>query len=264
MHPILFHIGDWPVHSFGVMLSLGILTGLLVACYVARRQDRYLEEIVDLSFFAVVGGIIGARLWEVAFTWEYYSDNLGQALAIWNGGLSVQGAVLGGLLAVIWYCRRNKVPFWPVADTLAPGLLMGQAVGRLGCFFNGCCFGIPHHFGVVYQPGTDAHYTFGSQTLFPAVLFEAGWDVIALLLLLKVFNKKPFDGFIALSYFILYSIGRFTIEFWRGDSLRTIMELKVAQLTSVTTILVAVAIMLYLAYGDRCTNQEPGNVKVKK
>nr|WP_315988195.1 prolipoprotein diacylglyceryl transferase [Desulforamulus aquiferis] len=162
-----------------------------------------------------------------------------------------RGAVLGGLLAVVWYSRRNSIPFWPMADTLAPGLLMGQAVGRMGCFLNGCCFGIPHSFGVAYPVGSDANFIFGSQKLFPAVLFEAGWDILVLALLLKIFTKKPFDGFIALSYFILYSVGRFTIEFWRGDSLRTIMDFKVAQLTSIITIIVSVALMVYLANASK-------------
>ncbi|RYD06480.1 hypothetical protein N752_03905 [Desulforamulus aquiferis] len=121
----------------------------------------------------------------------------------------------------------------------------------MGCFLNGCCFGIPHSFGVAYPVGSDANFIFGSQKLFPAVLFEAGWDILVLALLLKIFTKKPFDGFIALSYFILYSVGRFTIEFWRGDSLRTIMDFKVAQLTSIITIIVSVALMVYLANASK-------------
>lgn len=247
MFQVLFYIGDWPVRSYGVMLSLGIMAGLLTSCYVAKRQGRFLEEILDLAFYAIVGGILGARIWEVVFSWDYYSNHLLQIPAIWNGGISVQGSVLGGLIAVIWYCRRHGIPFWPMADTLAPGLLVGQAIGRVGCFLNGCCYGIPHKYpGVIYPTGTDAYYAFGPQPLFPAVLFEAAWDLLVLGLLLKIFNRKPFDGFIALSYFILYSLGRFTLEFWRGDSLRTVMNLKVAQVSSGVTIIVALAFMYYL------------------
>ena len=247
MHQIMFYIGDWPIRSFGVMLSLGIFGGLLVAFLVARAQGRYQEEVLDLAFYAILGGLVGARLWEVIFSWEYYGNHLLEIPAIWNGGISVQGSVLGGLLAVIWYCRKRNIAIWPMMDTLAPGVLVGQAIGRLGCFLNGCCFGVPHdHLGVVYPAGTDAYYAFGSQPLFPAVLFEAAWDVLVLVLLLALFKRKPFNGFIALSYFILYSIGRFTLEFWRGDSLRTFMDLKAAQFSSVVTILVSLVLMYYL------------------
>ncbi|AEG61356.1 prolipoprotein diacylglyceryl transferase [Desulforamulus ruminis] len=262
MHQILFYIGDWPIRSFGLMLSLGILAGLLTSSYVAKKQGRFFEEVLDLAFYAVIGGIIGARVWEVIFNWDYYSYHLWQIPALWNGGLSVQGSVLGGVLAVIWYCRKHRIPFWPMADILAPGLLVGQAIGRLGCFLNGCCYGIPYqHPGIVYPVGTDAYYAFGSQPLFPAVLFEAAWDVLVLTLLLKIFSRRPFDGFITLSYFILYSLGRFTLEFWRGDSLRTVMNLKVAQVTSVTTVLAALLLMYYLYKRKNDSKDRPLNSK---
>lgn len=246
MHQVLFYIGEIPVRAFGFMLALGILCGVLVSYLLAKRQGSYYEEVVDVASLAVIGGIVGARLWEVIFTWQYYSQHLLEIPALWRGGLSIQGAVLGGLVAVIWYCR-SKVPFWNMADLLAPGLLVGQAIGRLGCFLNGCCFGIPHPLGIVYPPGTDAYYTYGTLPLFPAVLLESFWDLVVLSFLLIVFKRKPFEGFIALSYFILYSVGRFFFEFWRGDSLITFMNLKVAQVTSVVTIIVALSLMIYLA-----------------
>lgn len=246
MHQILFYIGDFPVRSFGVMLSLGILAGLLTSYYVAKAQGRFQEEVIDLAFYAILAGLLGARLWEVIFSWDYYGSHLLEIPVIWNGGISVQGAVVGGLLAVIWYCRKQKIGLWPMLDTLAPGVLVGQAIGRLGCFLNGCCFGVPHQLGVVYPAGTDAYHTFGAVPLFPAVLLEAAWDVLILVLLLAVYKRKPFDGFIALGYFILYSMGRFVLEFWRADSLRTFMDLKAAQMSSVVTIIIAIAFMIYL------------------
>ncbi|CCO08824.1 prolipoprotein diacylglyceryl transferase [Desulforamulus hydrothermalis] len=265
MHQVLFYIGDFPVRSFGVMLSLGILAGLLVSYYVAKGQGRFQEEVLDLAFYAILGGLIGARIWEVMFSWDYYGSHLWQIPAIWNGGISVQGSVLGGLLAVIWYCRKNKTDIWPMLDTLAPGVLVGQAIGRLGCFLNGCCYGIPHqHLGVVYPAGTDAYYAFGAQPLFPAVLFEAAWDVLVLFLLLFIYKRKPFDGFIALSYFLFYSVGRFVLEFWRGDSLRTFMNFKAAQVSSAATVIIALALMFYLSNRQRRTvqkNRQKLNIK---
>ncbi|ABO49441.1 prolipoprotein diacylglyceryl transferase [Desulforamulus reducens MI-1] len=247
MHQVLLYIGDFPLRSFGVMLSLGILAGLMISLWVAQRQGFYYEEVMDLAFYAIIGGLIGARVWEVMFSWDYYSQRLMEIPAIWHGGISVQGAILGGLLAVVWYCRKYRIAVWAMMDTLAPGVLVGQAIGRIGCFLNGCCYGLPNeHLGFTYPPGTDAYLAFGAQPLFPAVLFEASWDLIELAVLMFLYKRKPFNGFIALGYFILYSAGRFTLEFWRGDSLRTFMNFKAAQVSSVITILAALALMFYL------------------
>ncbi|GAB6182039.1 prolipoprotein diacylglyceryl transferase [Desulfotomaculum defluvii] len=261
MHQILFYIGDFPLRSFGVMLSLGIMAGLIVSLMVAKGQRRYYEEVMDLAFYAILGGLVGARVWEVMFSWDYYSQHLIEIPAIWQGGISVQGSIIGGLLAVIWYCQKNNIAVWAMMDTLAPGVLVGQAIGRIGCFLNGCCYGLPNeHLGIVYPEGTDAYFAFGSQPLFPAVLFEAAWDLVSLGILLIFFKRRPFDGFIALSYFVLYSVGRFTLEFWRGDSLRTIMNLKAAQASSVITILVALALMYYL-YQQKNALRDKRNLK---
>lgn len=265
MHPILFYIGDFPLRSFGVMLSLGIMAGLVVSLAVAKWQGRYSEEIMDLAFYAILGGLMGARVWEVMFSWDYYSEHLLEIPAIWQGGISVQGSILGGLLAVIWYCRKHNIALLAMLDTLAPGVLVGQAIGRIGCFLNGCCYGLPHeHLGIVYPAGTDAYFAFGAQPLFPAVLFEAAWDLLALGILLVVYRRRLLPGFIALSYFVLYSIGRFTLEFWRGDSLRTLMNFKAAQVSSIITIIVAIILMFYLYRQNQQKNRFYHNKKSRK
>lgn len=245
MHQILFYVGPFPIRSYGLMMALGMAGGVLLAWYLARKKGKYSEDVLDMAFYALLGGLAGARLWEVIFDWGYYGSHLTEIPALWLGGLSVQGGVVGGLLAVILYARKRRIPFWEFGDILAPGLLLGQALGRGGCYLNGCCYGLPAAWGVTYPPGTDAFIAYGSTPLIPAVLFEAGWDLAVMALLIILLFRKPFHGFIATLYFALYAAGRIVFEFYRADSL-TMWGLKTAQVTSLATLAVALALMFYL------------------
>lgn len=130
---------------------------------------------------------------------------------------------------------------------LAPGLILGQGIGRIGCLLNGDAYGIPTTLpiGVIYKEGTPAYAAYGSQPLFPAEVIEGAADFAILFVLLKIFRKKTFDGAVALSYFILYSFVRFTLEFWRSDSLIVLGGLKAAQLTTLVTAIAAILVMVY-------------------
>lgn len=247
MHQILFQIGPFTVRSYGLMVDLGILAGIALAWYLAGKKGKFREDVLNVAFFAVLGGLLGARLWEVAFDWGYYAGRLAEIPAIWEGGLSVQGGVAGGLVAVILYTRIKRIPFWEFGDILVPGVILGQALGRVGCLLNGCCYGVPtsQFWGLVYPPGTDAYAAFGAAPLFPAVILEAAWDLAVLALLVFLLFRKPFHGFIVTLYFALYAAGRLAIEFYRADSL-IVWGLKAAQATSLATLLAALALMFYL------------------
>lgn len=247
MHQIFFYIGDFPVRAYGLMIDLGIVGGVALAWYLARKRGKYADDVLNASVYAVLGGLLGARLWEVIFDWGYYSGHLAQIPAIWEGGLSVQGGAAGGLLAVILYTRVRRIPFWEFGDIMAPGLLLGQAVGRVGCYLNGCCYGVPTDsaWGVVFPHGTDAYTAYGAQSLLPVMLFEAAWDVAIMALLLYLFSRKPFHGFLVTLYFALYAVGRIAFEFYRTDSL-IVWGLKAAQATSLATLLAALAFMFIL------------------
>lgn len=246
MHPILFSIGSFEVRYWGVMVMLGVIAGTVLISKLAKRSGLLKEDLVlDFVIYAVIAGILGARIWEVLFSWQNFSANPVDALKFWNGGLSIQGGVLGGLLFAIWFIKKHHLDFWKFMDLLAPGLILGQGIGRIGCFFNGDAFGIPTKsvLGVVYQQGTPAYATYGATPLFPAELLEGAGDIVILLILLYLIRRKPFDGLIVLTYFILYSALRFTLEFWRGDSLHTLYNLKAAQLLSLATIVICIAII---------------------
>lgn len=246
MHPVLFSIGNLDIRAWGLMVALGITAGALVAHRLARQEGLNSDLILDYVLYVVIAGLLGARVWEVAFSFKNYLDNPAAALKFWNGGLSIQGAVAGGLLLTIWFVRKHHISFWRFADVLAPGLILGQAIGRIGCFLNGDAYGIPTKswLGVVYQPGTPAFDAYGAIPLVPAELLEGTGDLLIFGLLLLLFRRKPYNGFLGLLYFVLYSLLRFVLEFWRGDSLRTLENLKAAQLSSLVIAVVALIIIL--------------------
>ncbi len=246
MRPILFTIFGFPVRSYGFFIAVAILAGMWLAKKVAaRRHPEYVPLIEEFVITAVFAGILGARTWEVVFSWETFRDNPWEVFAVWNGGLSIQGAVLGGVLAALWFTRSRKISFWDFADILTPGLLLGQAIGRLGaCFLNGDAYGKPTgtDFGVVYAPGTPAYQAFGPVPLWPAEVFEGIWDLAVMAVMLWILRYKSRAGNAFLWYVVLYSIGRFSLEFLRADSLM-FMGVKAAQLTSLVLVFVASAML---------------------
>lgn len=260
MHPYLLTVGPFAVRIYGLMIATGILAATYLT-YRSARQQRlpWAESTFELSWLAVLGGVAGARIWEVLFTWEYYRDMPWKVLAIWEGGISIQGAILGGMAAALLWARRHRVEPWALLDTVAPGVVLAQGIGRIGCLFNGDAYGIPiagtslpAWLGVRYAPGTPAWYAHGGAPLVPAEAFEGLGDLaIAALLILWRPQRAP-AGWRVLTYGILYSLLRFGLEFWRSDSLTTSGGLKAAQLLAVVTILVCAALLGWrLRHGPR-------------
>jgi phosphatidylglycerol:prolipoprotein diacylglycerol transferase len=202
---------------------------------------------MNVVMYAVIGAILGARIWHVFFfQWEYYSQYLSEIFAIWNGGIAIQGALIGGFMSTAIYTRVHKISFWELADIVAPAIILGQAIGRIACFLNGDAFGSPtgSNFGIVYPEGTIAFDRYGSQPLWPAEVWEGQWDLIVFALLIAIKNIRMPIGFMFLLYNILYSIGRFSLEFLRGDSPRYALDWTAGQWTSMTVIVTSVLLML--------------------
>lgn len=256
MHPILLHIGPLAIRVWGLMLGLGVLAGVWLSVRLAGKHKINGEHVLDFTVYAIIAGILGARAWEVLFSWERFATHPLDVLKFWEGGLSIQGAVAGGLLVFMWYSRKHQLPVLTFADVLAPGLILGQAIGRIGCFFNGDAYGIPTSawFGVVYQPGTPAYNAFGGLSLVPAELFEAFGDFAILGILLYILPRRPFSGFVTGLYFILYPVLRFGLEFWRADSLLISGSLKAAQVTGLATAVLAIGFLFYLWWQNQQMN----------
>lgn len=250
LQQILFEIGGFSIRSYGVIVAIAILLGLIVSYVLASDDEQYREHLLDLLMYAIMGGVLGARLWQIFFyDWGYYSANPGEILKIWHGGLAVQGSLVGAFLVGWVYTRLKKIDFWRLADIAAPGLILGQGIGRIACFLNGDAYGTPTNsgFGLVYPPGTPAYNVYGSQPLWPAEVWEGQWDIIVFVIILILSRgRKWTKGTLFLSYIILYSLGRFALEFLRGDVTTHMLGLSSGQWGSIAAIAVSVICMVVL------------------
>ena len=209
MHPILFIIGPITIYSYGVMLALAVLVCTYFLSVDANRYHISKENAYDLVFWCMLWGIIGARIFYVFIEWSYFSGNLLEIPMLQKGGLAWQGGFLGGAWAGVWFARRKKISLRPLLDLAAPYIALGQSIGRIGCFFNGCCFGKPVVWGI-YFPIHNAR-------LYPTQLFETIGLFIIFLILKKVQAKPHLSGFIFVLYLWLAAIERFAVEFYRAD-----------------------------------------------
>jgi phosphatidylglycerol---prolipoprotein diacylglyceryl transferase len=260
MYPFVFKTGAYALRWENVMILLGIVAGLWLAHRRAATKGRaYQDMLLDLALWLVPAGIIGGRVWEVMWTWSNYADQPWEVFALWNGGMSIQGNVLGGLVAAVIFARRRQIRLWELLDVLAPGVLLGQAIGRIGCLTSGDAFGRPiaevpwwpQWLGVVYHPESPAAFYFGSTPLIPAEALEGLADFLVLGLLLWYTPKREVPGRVVLVYAIAYSAVRFSLEFLRADSL-LLGGMKVAQLLSVAVIFVG-AVLLTQQYRKHST-----------
>ncbi len=144
MRVILFSIGDFQVRSYGLVVALAIMLAMGVAYYLAKGTT-YRKHIPNMMFYVLIGAILVARIWHVFFfQWDYYSKHLVEIPAIWNGGIAIQGALVGGFIAAAIYARVARISFWELADTMAPAIIFGQAIGRIACFFKWRCVWITY------------------------------------------------------------------------------------------------------------------------
>ncbi|MFB0845419.1 prolipoprotein diacylglyceryl transferase [Paenibacillus oleatilyticus] len=253
LHQYIAHLGSFPIRSYSILFVLAIILGVGFTITLAKLQkkDHLAEHLMNLIVPMMIGAIIGSRFWTVFFfDWEFYSKHPEEIIAIWHGGLSIQGGVIGAILVGIWYVRKHKLSFWEMADLCAPGLILAQSIGRDANLMNGDAFGDPTggNFGILYPEGTNARATYGDQPLWPAEVWEGQMDIIIFALLMILLRKKLKRGFLFLAYNILYNIGRFLLEMLRGDSPRYLFHWTAAQWTSATIIILSLAIGVYLYF----------------
>ncbi len=254
MYPELFRIGNFPINTYGLLLAAGMILALFVAAKLAARDGLPREKIYDLGLWTLVGGLLGSKLL-MFFTDE--SVNVFTLDFLRSGGV-YYGGLLGGLATVFFLVHYYKLNFWKVADAFVPAVALGQAIGRQGCFAAGCCWGKPTnlpwgvHFtelghettGVpIYDPeGLALH-------LHPTQLYESIAMFLVFGLLVLLHRRKRFDGQVLIAYGIIYSIVRFTIEFFRDDprgdflGLTTMTGLSTSQIIS---LIVAFGAMIFL------------------
>lgn len=249
LNPIAFTLGPIQVHWYGIIIGSGLALALFLAIREGNRRGLPKDIFADLMLWAIPIAIISARIYYVAFEWDYYGSHPADIPKIWNGGIAIHGALIGSVVTAIVFARKRGVSFWKIADIAAPSLILGQAIGRWGNFMNQEAHGrevsraflenlhLPDFIiNQMYINGAYYHPTF---------LYESLWDLAGFILLILLRRVNFRRGELFLSYLIWYSIGRFFVEGMRTDSLMLTANLRMAQVISIALILVAVGITVF-------------------
>jgi phosphatidylglycerol:prolipoprotein diacylglycerol transferase len=248
--PIAFQVGPLTIRWYGLLMALAMGLGLWLAYREARRRGLDADSLLKTSELALLGALVGARLYYVLFNLDYYSQFPRKIVAVWEGGLAIHGGLLGGLLVGGGYAWARGLPLRRYLDVVAPSIILGQAIGRWGNFFNEEAFGTPTdlpwklYISPAHRPIEYAQAEF----FHPTFLYESLWDAVVFALLTWVFRTRVREapGALFLVYLGLYSCGRFFTEALRTDALM-LGPIRVAQLVSVlgmAAALVGVPLML--------------------
>ncbi|MBI4607565.1 MAG: prolipoprotein diacylglyceryl transferase [Candidatus Rokubacteria bacterium] len=241
--PIAFHVGPLSIRWYGLLMATAMALGLWLAYREAKRRGADPESLLKTAEWALLGGLVGARLYYVAFNWAYYSQFPRKIVAVWEGGLAIHGGLLGGLLVGGIYAWSKRLPLARYLDVVAPSLALGQGIGRWGNFFNQEAFGTPTDLPwklYISPPHRPLEYA-QVEYFHPTFLYESLWDLVVFGLVAFVLRDRlaRAPGSLFLAYVGLYSIGRLLVEALRTDSLM-FGSIRIAQLVSGLAIAAAV------------------------
>jgi phosphatidylglycerol:prolipoprotein diacylglycerol transferase len=243
--------GPISIHWFGIVVALALVAGLIVSIIMARLRGQRAEPLAGIMMLGLLAGVIGGRIWYFVFRKDWYNPDPGRVFAVWQGGLALHGALIGAILATLIYTWNHRLSFWTWADICAPGLILGQAIGRLGDLLNNQAFGPPTNgtFAVIIPPENRPPHYLNFSHFTPTAAYESAWDlavfvVLIGLTLLQLWRPRVLPaGAIFLLYMILYSIGRIPLEGMRLDSLWA-GNIRVAQIAS--WVMIVSGVLLYL------------------
>ena len=267
INPIAFNVGPFDVRWYGIMVVLAVVAVIALAVLEARRVGLPVEHIYNVALWAIVGGILVSRLLHVIDKWDYYMANPRQIIGF--AGLTVYGAVLGALIAVLIYCWAKKISFWQMGDIAAPGAILGQAIGRIGCLLNGCCYGLENPpacaGGIVYtNPGYGLYGTPLGIPLYPTAFYHLIWNLIGFGILWSLRRRLEPKGSLFLLYLALYAAGDLSIRFVRvGEPFRSglFFNLQEAQLIGILVLLVTVPWLVIRMWRYRAKQSAAASVK---
>jgi len=256
MHSICFRIGDMAIYWFGVMMALGFMAALASWTFLGRKQGRDFNYCSDMMFWIMVAGIVGARVAYVISEYRTFMERPITILYLHRGGLIYYGGFIGAGLALYFFARSRREKFMSVVDFVITSVPLGHVFGRIGCFLNGCCYGGQYSgfLSVNYprnSPPWDGQLYAGkikadancSLPVHPVQLYESIFNVFLYLILLWAYRNKKADGKVTALYLIMYPVGRFCLEYLRGDErMRWIMGLSVAQIISLGLILFGIIV----------------------
>ncbi|MGD9781489.1 MAG: prolipoprotein diacylglyceryl transferase [Kiritimatiellia bacterium] len=249
MHPVLFHFFGKEIYTYGILAASGFLAAILTWVWLERRETRPPGFAADLGFWLMSGGIVGSRLAYVAANWAYYRIHPLEIVRIDQGGLIFYGGLVLASIVLVFFARHQRLPVWHLADFAIPGLAIGHSLGRLGCFFNGCCYGRPaahSGWGVVYPPLCEPGRLFAGIPLYPVQLIESVGLLAIWMALLFAYPRRRKDGAVFALYLVLYPPLRFFLEYGRGDDRLDGLVVNAAQTVSVFLLLAGILLLVFL------------------
>lgn len=237
LNPIAVHLGTIQIHWYGVIIACGVILALIVAVREGRRQEIPEDDFYDYLLWALPIAIICARIYYVTFQWPYYSQHPDEIIAIWDGGIAIYGAIIGGFVVMYFFCRTHQISLWTMLDVVSPAVIMAQGIGRWGNFMNQEAFGkitTKAALQAQHLPQWIIHqmYIQGAYRV-PTFFYESMWDLIGFCLLVVLRRQSHLfkHGEVFLSYVMWYAAGRFVIEGMRTDSLM-LGSIRISQLLS--------------------------------
>ncbi len=250
MNPVMFNIFGLEFKWYSVLILIGIIIGVILVLREAKKFNISKDTVIDLCFWGVIVGLIGARLYYVVFNISYYKYNLLEIFEVWNGGLAIHGGLIFGAIAVYVYTKRKNLEFLRILDIAVPAIILAQAIGRWGNFFNSEAHGFATtiaHLHALHVPEFIIDgMNIGGIIYLPTFYFEFLWCLLGFIVLLIVRKYKYIKvGGTTCMYLMWYSFGRFFIESWRTDSLM-LGGFKIAQIISIASFIFGFCYFIYL------------------
>ncbi len=266
MYPTLFKFHGLELHSYGLLLAIAFLLGIQLLLRRGLKRGLPEDKLSTLSLLLLVLAIIGGRGLYVLTHWSDYAHDLAGVFRIWEGGLMLYGGYFLAIAGGIAYVRRAALPVWRAGDAAAPSMALGIGIGRLGCFLNGCCFGLPATvpWAIKFPPGSYSNFVFPSEPLHPSQLYLAAAGLALFVALLRMDRKPHFDGWLFWTYIALDATLRFVIDFTRYYDATSYLgkigpfAFNVNQVFSVVLVLISLFMMRRLRHaGAQATEPAP-------
>lgn len=251
LSPVAFHLGGLSIKWYGIIMAVAILLALSLAIQEGQKRQIMSDDFVDFLLWAVPLGYLGARLYYVAFEWNYYRQNPGQILAIWNGGVAVYGGLLMGLVVLIVFARRRFLPPFLLLDVITPGVMAAQILGRWGNFMNqeahGAATSLQFLRSLHLPEFIIAQMKINGVYYQPTFLYESVFNLLGLVLILALRHRQHWfkQGEVFIAYLMWYSGVRFFVEGLRTDSLYLVGGIRVSQALSAVLFIGAAALFIY-------------------
>lgn len=241
VNPVAFPIGEKPIYWYALIILAGVAAGLSIGLASSKKRGVDPDNIYDICLYGLLAAIIGARIYYVAFDFDSFKDNISDIFKVWEGGLAIYGGLIGAVIAAIIYCKVKKLNFFKIADIAAPGLILGQAIGRYGNFFNAEVYG----FETTLPWGMSIN---GASPVHPLFLYESMWNILGLILILLFRDKKKAHGQVFFSYILWYSFGRFFLEGMRQPEyvLKLTGNIGVSQILAAVLVIVSIIVIVWL------------------